>query len=99
MNPFLNLQFAIAHPANPGEALTLEQAVIAYTRGSAWAEHMEDEKGTLAPGMLADLVVLSQDVFTVAPDRLAETSSVLTLVGGRIVHDNLTRAASRSPNR
>ncbi len=81
MNPFLNLQYAIANPANPGEALTLEQAVIAYTRGSAWAEHMEDEKGTLAPGMLADLVVLSQDVLTVAPDRLAETYTVLTLMG------------------
>ena len=87
LNPFLNLQFAVMHPDNPPEALTREQAVRAYTRGSAYAEHAEREKGTLAPGFLADLAILSQDVFAVPDDRLAETVSVMTLVGGRIVYD------------
>ena len=86
-NPFLNLMFAVTHPIHPGEALTREQAVTAYTRGSAYAEFAEDEKGTLAPGMLADLAVLSQDIFTVPPEALPATNSVLTLVGGTIVHD------------
>ncbi|HEX9984105.1 MAG TPA: amidohydrolase family protein [Thermoanaerobaculia bacterium] len=62
-----------------------EQAVIAYTRGSAFAEGMEREKGTIAAGKLADLAVLSQDVFTVAPPELPKTMSVLTMVGGKVV--------------
>lgn len=85
INPWLNVMFATMHPRNPPEAMTREQAVIAYTRGSAFAEFTEHEKGTLAPGMLADLAVLSQDVFTVAPPELPKTTSVLTMIGGRIV--------------
>jgi predicted amidohydrolase YtcJ len=90
INPFLNILFAITHPARPEEALTREQAVIAYTRGSAYAEFAEGEKGTLAPGMLADLAVLSQDIFLVPPPALPGTTSVLTVIGGRIVFDALT---------
>ncbi len=85
LNPWLNVMFATIHPTNPAEALTREQAVIAYTRGSAFAEFAEKEKGTLAPGMLADLAVLSQDVFTVPPPELPKTESVLTMIGGKIV--------------
>jgi predicted amidohydrolase YtcJ len=86
-NPFLNIFFAITHPDNPPEALTREAAVIAYSRGSAYAEHAEREKGILAPGMLADLAVLSQDIFTVPANLLPETHSLLTLVGGRTAYD------------
>lgn len=86
-NPFLNIMFATIHLANPEEALTREQAVLAYTRGSAYAEMMEQEKGTLAPGMLADLAVLSQDIFTVPLEALPGTTSVLTLVGGNMAYD------------
>ena len=85
VNPWLNVMFATMHPRNPSEAVTREQAVIAYTRGSAFAEFQEKEKGTLAPGMLADLAVLSQDVFTVPPPELPKTTSMLTMIGGRIV--------------
>jgi predicted amidohydrolase YtcJ len=84
VNPWLNVLFATMHPRNPAEAVTREQAVIAYTRGSAYAEFMEKEKGSIAPGMLADLAVLSQDVFTVAPGELPKTESVLTLIGGKV---------------
>jgi imidazolonepropionase-like amidohydrolase len=87
MNPFLGVMFASTHPANPREAVTREQAVAAYTRGSAYAEFAERDKGTLAPGMLADLAVLSHDIFTVPPAALPGTTSVLTLVGGRVVFD------------
>ena len=88
LNPFLNILFATIHPVNPAEAISREEAVIAYTRGSAFAEFAEKEKGTLAPGMLADLAVLSQDIFTIPVDQLPATGSVMTLVGGRIVHDS-----------
>jgi predicted amidohydrolase YtcJ len=87
LNPFLNLMFATLHPNNPAEALSREQAVRAYTWGAAYAEFAEDRKGTLAPGMLADLAMLSQDIFTVPPDALPATRSVLTVVGGRVVHE------------
>ncbi len=80
--------FAELHPTRPGEGITREQAVQAYTRGSAFAEFAEQDKGTLAPGKLADLAVLSQDIFKVPPYALPKTHSVLTLVGGRIVHDS-----------
>lgn len=86
LNPYLNIMFAVMHPTNPAEALTREQAVEAYTRGSAYAEFAEREKGTLAPGMLADLAVLSQDIFTVPLEQLPVTESVMTLVGGRIIY-------------
>ena len=87
LNPFLNIMFAAINEANPAEALTVEQALIAYTRGSAAAEMMETQKGTLAPGMLADLAMLSQDIFKVPLQDLPTTTSVLTIVDGRVVHE------------
>jgi predicted amidohydrolase YtcJ len=87
MNPYLNVMFASINANNPTQAMTREQAVAAYTLGSARAELTDARKGTLAPGMLADLAMLSQDIFTVPPDALPATTSVLTLVGGQIVHE------------
>jgi predicted amidohydrolase YtcJ len=87
-SPWLNMQFATTHPVNPAEALSREQVLVAYTRGSAFAEFTDGSKGMLRAGMLADLAVLSQDVLTVPAADLPATTSVLTLVGGRIVHDD-----------
>jgi predicted amidohydrolase YtcJ len=87
MNPYLNIMFASTYPGKPKEALTREQAVIAYTLTAAYAEFEEKEKGSLEPGKLADLAVLSQDIFRVAAEDLPKTESVLTLVGGKIVYD------------
>jgi predicted amidohydrolase YtcJ len=87
INPFLNIMFAVMNPANPSQALTVEQAVDAYTRGSAAAELAERQKGTIAPGMLADVALLSQDIFRIPLDQLPRTTSVLTIVNGRIVHE------------
>ncbi len=87
MNPYLNVMFASINANNPPQAMTREQAVRAYTFGSAWAENLEAQKGTLSPGMLADLAILSQDIFTVSPAELPRTHSVLTVVGGTVVHE------------
>jgi len=87
LNPYLNIMFAVIHPARPTEAITREQAVEAYTRGSAFAEHAEQEKGSIEKAKLADLAVLSQDIFTVTVDELPKTQSVLTIIGGKIVYD------------
>lgn len=70
------------------EALTREQAVTAMTRGSAYVENAENDKGILAPGKAADLAVLSVDVFKAPLSEVAETRSVLTIVGGKIVFDS-----------
>jgi predicted amidohydrolase YtcJ len=86
-SPFINVMLAAQHPFNPGEAISREQAVRAYTWGSAYAEFAEKEKGALSVGMLADLAVLSQDIFTVPSAKLPVTTSVLTLVGGKVVYD------------
>ncbi len=87
MNPFLNIMLASIHPARPSEAINREQAVKAYTFYSAYAEFAEQEKGSLTKGKLADLTVLSQDIFTAPVPELPKTQSVLTIVGGKIVHD------------
>jgi predicted amidohydrolase YtcJ len=71
------------------EALTVEQAVMAYCRGSAYAENMEEHKGALVPGMLADFIALSQDIFATDVERIPETKVLLTVVGGRVVHSLL----------
>jgi predicted amidohydrolase YtcJ len=94
LNPFLNIMMAELHPTNHGEALTREQAVVAYTQGAAYDERVEQRKGKLVPGMLADVAVLSQDIFKVSADELPATRSVLTIVGGEVVHDMLRKPAS-----
>jgi len=89
MNPFLNIMFATLNPANPQQALTIQQALTAYTAGAAAAELAEREKGVLKAGMLADMALLSQDIFKTAVADLPKTSSVLTIVNGRIVYSRL----------
>ncbi|MBA4012529.1 MAG: hypothetical protein C0481_11740 [Phenylobacterium sp.] len=85
-NPFLNMMLAAIAPTAPGEALSREQALVAYSAGGAYAEGEEEAKGALAVGMAADLAVLSQDILSVSLDALPATRSLLTLVDGEPVH-------------
>jgi predicted amidohydrolase YtcJ len=87
INPYLNIMFMTTQQSHAEENITREQAVIAYTRGSAYAEFAEKVKGTLAKGMLADLTVLSADIFTIPAQQLPATQSVLTVVDGKIVYE------------
>jgi predicted amidohydrolase YtcJ len=78
------------HPGGwvPEQRITVEQAVRAYTWGSAYGGSQEKEKGTLAAGMLADFVVLDRDIFDPAVrDKLADTRVALTVVGGKVVFE------------
>jgi predicted amidohydrolase YtcJ len=63
------------------------EAVRAYTLGSAFAEFAENEKGSITKNKLADITVLSQDIFSVLVPELPKTQSILTIVGGRVVYD------------
>ena len=71
----------------PQEKITVDEAVRAYTVGSAHAEFEEHRKGRLKPGMLADFVLWSQDIWTIAPERIADTRALLTMVDGRVVYE------------
>lgn len=95
MDPFF--MFArMTDPKNP-EALSREEALAVLTTGPAYAEFQETKKGKLAPGMLADIAVLSKDAMSTPTEQLPTIRSVLTIIGGKIAYraDN-TGAASGS---
>lgn len=71
----------------PQQRLTIEQAIAAYTEGSAYAEFAEKEKGKLAPGMLADFAILDRDLTAIAPDKILGTQVLRTVVGGKTVYE------------
>ncbi|HEY7058574.1 MAG TPA: amidohydrolase [Vicinamibacterales bacterium] len=69
-----------------GERLALKSAINAWTSGAAWASFDEHRKGMIKPGMLADLVVLSSDIFTGGPEKLASTDVSVTIFDGKVVY-------------
>ncbi|MGA3194359.1 MAG: amidohydrolase [Terriglobales bacterium] len=71
----------------PGQKLTIEQALAAYTTGAAFAEFAEKQKGKLEPGMLADFVVLDRDITAAPPPKILETKVLRTVVGGKTVYE------------
>ncbi len=97
LNPLLGIDAAVnrrtldgKHPGGwfPGQKITVAEAIECYTLASAFAAFEEQDKGTLEPGKLADFVVLSRDILDPAErDRIAETKVVMTVVGGRVVHE------------
>jgi predicted amidohydrolase YtcJ len=99
-NPFLDLFAAVIQPTNPAQALTVQEAVIAYTRTSAQAEFQELWKGTLERGKAADMVVLSQNIFDIPLHeipRILATQVHLTIVGGEhVFSDGTVQAVSVS---
>jgi len=71
----------------PEQALTIDQAIAAYTTGAAYAEFADDKKGTLEPGSFADFVVLDRDIARAEPGALLETQVLRTAVAGQTVYD------------
>jgi predicted amidohydrolase YtcJ len=70
----------------PEQRISLAEAIAAYTAGAAFAEFQERDKGRLAPGQLADLVILGEDVFSVPAERIRDVKVDFTIVGGRVVY-------------
>ena len=91
--PLVGLQAAVTRRGmggavvGPGEALTMPEAIVGYTRLAAHLTFEEDEKGTIEAGKLADLVVLSRDLLTIDPESTTDTEVDLTVLGGRVVHE------------
>jgi predicted amidohydrolase YtcJ len=71
----------------PEQKLTVAEAVEAYTIGSAYAEFQDNEKGSITPGKLADMVLLSEDIFSIPPEKIREVRVLKTFVGGKLVFD------------
>jgi len=95
INPFRGIYAAVTRKNEAGtkeyypeQKLTMQQALAAYTTGSAYAQFAESEKGTLAPGMLADFVVLDRDLTKVAPPEILKTKVLRTVVGGKTVYQS-----------
>ncbi len=95
LNPLLGIYAAVTRATLDGkhpdgwfaeQKLTLEEALSAYTAGSAYAAFQENEKGSISPGKLADVVVLSDDLFSIPPEKIKDVQVVLTVVGGRVVY-------------
>jgi len=97
-NPIEGIHVAVnrRHPSSPGpafypeNALTLEQALSAYTAGTAFVNHHEDSTGHLRAGYEADLVVLDRDPLSAPAEEIVEARALRTYVGGELVHDATT---------
>lgn len=95
LNPLLGIYAAVTRRTTDGknpngwfpeQKLSVQEAVEAYTINNAYAAYEENEKGTIAVGKLADFVVLSDDVFTIAPEKIEKVQVEMTVVGGKIVY-------------
>ncbi len=82
IHDLVNQCTADGEPFNPHEALTAEQALHAYTLGSAYAAFDENNKGSITTGKLADLTVLDRDITTTDPAAIDTTKVLATMVGG-----------------
>jgi len=96
LNPMLTLYAAVTRATldgkNPNgwfpeQKLTVREAIKAYTLGSAYAEFQEKEKGSITRGKLADMVLLSDDIFTIPPEKIRDVQVLKTIVGGELVWD------------
>jgi len=94
LNPWSHIAYAVTgvdsfgNQVNAGQQLTRAEALKIFTHGNSWFLRMEDKIGTLETGKLADLVVLDRDYFTVPDNQIRNLRSVLTIVDGRIVHND-----------
>ena len=94
MNPWIHMYFATTGlnarglQINPGQQITRQEVLSLYTRENGWFLREEDQLGSIEEGKLADLVVLSHDYFSVPVEDLKKIRSVLTVVGGNVVHDS-----------
>lgn len=97
LNPMLGIHAAMTrqtsdgkHPGGwiPEEKISLEQAITAYTMGSAYAEFAENEKGSLAVGKLADIVILDTNLYDTPSESFKEVRVVFTIVGGKVVYQH-----------
>ena len=86
-DPLVNMHDAVTRKWHPEQAITTEEAVEAYTINPAFASHEENRKGSIEPGKLADLVVLSEDILSGSLEKMLSAKALYTIVGGRVVYE------------
>ena len=95
LDPMLGVYAAVTRATldgkNPGgwipeEKITLPEAIEAYTMGAAFAEFQDSEKGSISPGKLADMVILSDNIFDLKPEAIRNVKVKTTIVGGKVVY-------------
>lgn len=82
----------------PEEKITVEEALRGYTTGAAYASFEENLKGSLAPGKLADLVIIDRDLTTISPETIRDARVLLTVVGGEVVYRHVAPLKAGAPN-
>ena len=85
-SPLESIAAVVTRRGAPDEALALKAAINAWTSDAAWASFDEHRKGTLAPGMLADIVVLSDNIFKMRPEAISSATVDVTVIDGRVVY-------------
>ena len=85
--PLENIALAVGRTWHPEQALTVEEAVAAYTANPAYASYEEDRKGRIAPGLLADLVVVSRDILAAPTKEIRDARVDMTILGGRVIFE------------
>lgn len=90
-DPMFNLYVALNRKkydkSNRDQRLTLEECILGYTRDAAYTEFMENEKGKIKEGYLADLVLFSHDLFEVHPAEIMTARPMMTMIDGRVVYE------------
>jgi predicted amidohydrolase YtcJ len=86
INPLLGISAAVTRRWIPEQNITVEEALRCYTINNAYAMFAENEIGRIAPGMLADVVVLSEDIFTIAPERIGDVQVEMTILDGEVIY-------------
>ena len=88
LSPRLGLPGApeTTRPLLPDEAITVDAAIHAYTAGVAYVNHEDNVAGALAPGMLADVAIIDQDLYTIPPTAIGNSSVAMTIASGQVVH-------------
>lgn len=90
-NPILGLYVGLNRqkwaPGDPDQRLTLEELIDGYTRDAAYAEFQEHQKGQLKEGYLADMVLLSDDIFQIKPEDIVNVKPLLTMMDGKVVYE------------
>jgi len=108
LNPLIGIYAAVTRRTTDGknpdgwfpeQKISLDEALKGFTWNGAYAEFSEKSKGSLEAGKLADLVVLDQNLFKIAPEKIKDARVILTVVGGKIIYDReaISSAGSGSP--
>jgi len=105
LNPWPGVQTAVTRQTSngdppegfvPQQRLSLEDTIRAYTLGAAFSGRREKTEGSIEPGKLADLIVVSQDLFKIDPHQIDKTEVLLTMVGGKVVYQSAEFSAAKT---